>query len=230
MKILAVDTSTASGSIALVDDSGTFGEWTIQSDMTHNRRLLRNVDFLLKETGFCLDQLDGFCVTTGPGSFTGIRIGLTTVKTLAWSLGKLYVGISSLDALAAPLSFATVPVCALINAHKNEVYSAMFRPDGCGNLNLQSPYRVGPPEQVIETIDEPTIFCGDGWLEYRRVFQEKLPRLAIGAPSPFHVIRASFVGQLGLHKLLAGDAQDPVASVPLYIRASEAEIHKQQSL
>jgi tRNA threonylcarbamoyladenosine biosynthesis protein TsaB len=228
MKILAVDTSTTSGSVALLDGSKVMVEWTLQSAQTHNRRLLSSIDSVLGELGWSLDQVEGFAVTTGPGSFTGLRIGLTTIKTLAWTLKKPYVGIPSLDALAAPLSFASLPVCTLVDAHRNEVYSAMFQSDGTGSMHRLVPYRVSSPEEFISQISGAAIFCGDGWLFHRSLLLEKLGTWAVEAPGPYHVVRAGFVGELARRKFLAGEEEDPVASTPLYIRPSEAELNNPQ--
>ena len=102
MRILAADTSTASGSLALLDGENLTAEWTLRSAQTHNRRLLRSIDSLLREAGWDLETIDAFAVACGPGSFTGLRIGMTTMKVLAWTRGKLYADICSLDALALP--------------------------------------------------------------------------------------------------------------------------------
>lgn len=224
MKILAVDTSTSTGSVAALEDDEVMAEWTLRSDQTHNRRLLKTVDFILREVGWTSDLLDGFAVTTGPGSFTGLRIGLSTIKSMAWVLKKFYAGIPTLDALATPLGFASHPVCALLDARKNEVYCAVYQPDGKGNLDLLEPYRVLAPNRLASQIREPTLFCGDGWLLYKDLLREELGPKAMEVPGPYHIIRASFVGKLAYRKFAAGERDDPVASVPLYVRASEAEI------
>jgi tRNA threonylcarbamoyladenosine biosynthesis protein TsaB len=225
MKILAVDTSTTTGSLAFVEDMRVMAEWTLQSAQTHNRRLLKSLDLFLVELGWSLAEVDGFAVTMGPGSFTGLRIGLTTVKTLAWTLRKPYVGISSLDALAAPLSFAALPVCTVIDAHRHEVYSAIFQPDGKGEVQRLTPYQVKAPENLAEQISGPTIFCGDGLPPYRSVLREKLGAWLMEAPAPYHIIRASFVGALAANKFLAGEKEDPMTGIPLYVRPSEAELN-----
>ena len=226
MKILAVDTSTASGSIALMDGSYLKAEWILQSSLTHNRMLLKNIDFLLTQAGWTLSRVEGFAVTTGPGSFTGIRIGLTTMKTLAWTLNKPYVGIPSLDALAAPFCFSSLPVCSLIDARKNEVYASVYHPGrAAGGLHRRDDYQVLPPERVAEHIAGPTLFCGDGWLLYRDVLKERLGGKALEAPAPSHVVRASFVAELARVRFEAGESEDPMCSVPLYVRPSDAEIH-----
>jgi tRNA threonylcarbamoyladenosine biosynthesis protein TsaB len=227
MKILAADTSTATGSVALLQDDQVLAEWSLHSSQTHNRRLLKMVDIVLQQAGCPVADVDGFAVTTGPGSFTGLRIGLSTMKTLAWSLQKPYVGISSLDALAAAFAFTSLPVCPVLDARKKQIYFALYRPDGCGSLVRQGPYRVTPPAELIQHILEPTIFCGDGWLLYRDLLQPDLGALAVTPPAPYHTIRAAFVAAMARQKILAGVAEDPMAGIPLYVRPSEAELHKQ---
>jgi len=230
MKVIAVDTSTSSGSVALLEGDLVVAEWSLQSAQTHNRRLLKSIDFLLQQAGWALTDADGFAVATGPGSFTGLRIGVSTVKTLAWSLKKPYAGISSLDALAAPLRFAQLPVCPVLDARKKEVYFAFYRSNQRGLPALQGSYCVSKPDRLIEYIKQPTIICGDGWLLYRNLLREGLGELAVELPAPYHTIRAANVGALAMRKLLAGEAEDPMTSIPRYVRPSEAELHKQSSI
>jgi tRNA threonylcarbamoyladenosine biosynthesis protein TsaB len=225
MKILAIDTSTASGSLALLDGERQVAEWTLSSALTHNRRLLICIDRLLGEAGWTVSELDGLASTLGPGSFTGIRIGLTTVKTLAWTLEKRFVGIPTLEALAAPLWLAALPVCALLDARKKELYCAFYRPRGHGRMELMGDFQVLSPQHVMRQVAQPTIFCGDGWLLYGKLFTESLGEtVALGAPSPYHSIRAGFVAELARRRFEEGRDDDPMASLPLYVRPSEAEL------
>ena len=229
MKILAVDTSTNSAGIALLDDQRVTAEWTFYSMQTHNRRLLKTVEYCLNEVGWDIADIGGFATTAGPGSFTGVRIGLTTVKTLAWTLEKPFAAISSLDALAYPFCFASHPVCTLIDARKKEVYCAVFKPEQGKEPHLVQPHQVLSPEEVSALIKEPTIFCGDGWLLYKDLFESSLGELVIEAPSPFHTIRAGFVGEMARARFMEGLSEDPTTSVPFYIRPSEAELKKPKS-
>lgn len=229
MKILAVDTSTVSGSVALLDGETLIAEWVLHSAQTHNRRLLKTVEYLLNQAGWNLGQVEGFAVTTGPGSFTGLRIGLTTVKTLAWSLKKPFFGVLSLDALAAPFGFSPLPVCTLLDARRDEFYCALHLPDGKGGVRRIGACEVMPRERVSEQIIEPTVFCGDGWLVAGDFLRKKLGDLAIGAPGFYHVIRASVVGEIARMKFLAGESEDPLTAVPLYVRLSEAEVRNPQN-
>jgi tRNA threonylcarbamoyladenosine biosynthesis protein TsaB len=224
MKILAVDTATASGSIALLEDTLLMAEWTLHSAQTHNRRLLKHIDGFLKELGWTLEQLDGFAVTIGPGSFTGLRIGVTTVKTLAWAGRKPFVGISSLDVLAAPFGYAAYPVCALIDARKGEIYHAFYQPDGKGRIRLLAPFQVDSPERIVEKIQGPTLFCGDGWPLCQNLFANTLGEWAVPASGSYQRIRASHLGELAWERLQDRSGEDPMTCVPLYVRPSEAEI------
>jgi tRNA threonylcarbamoyladenosine biosynthesis protein TsaB len=226
MKILAVDTSTASGSIALLDGVQVMAEWTLLLAQTHNRRLLKRVDLILRELGWTLEHLGGFAVTSGPGSFTGLRIGVTTIKTLAWAAQKPFASIPSLDALAAPFRFAALPVCPLIDARKDEIYFSFYQPDGTGNVQAITPYKVDSPEGIAARIRGPTIFCGDGWSICEELFVKELGDWAVAAPAPFHIIRAGFVGELARQRFQEQQGENPLTCVPCYVRPSEAEIHR----
>lgn len=229
MRILAADTSTMSGSLALLDDENLKAEWTLTSGKTHNRRLLKSIDSLLREAGWEMETIDAFAVAGGPGSFTGLRIGMTTMKMLAWAGSKLYASICSLDALALPLSFSAHPICTLLDARKSEVYWALFRPDGKGGLSLEIQYAAMSPSRLAETliskISEPIVFCGDGWTAYRNVLRRKLGDLVLEPPSHFHIIRAASIGELAARRFTKGESDDPRLSAPMYLRPSEAEIH-----
>ncbi|MGA2404445.1 MAG: tRNA (adenosine(37)-N6)-threonylcarbamoyltransferase complex dimerization subunit type 1 TsaB [Syntrophobacteraceae bacterium] len=229
MRILAADTSTASGSLALLDGENLTADWTLSSAQTHNRRLLKSIDSLLREAEWDLETVDAFAVACGPGSFTGLRIGMTTMKVLAWTRGKLYAGICSLDALALPFCLSTNPICALLDARKGEVYCALYRPDGKGGLGLEVPHAAMTPsrlaESMISRLSEPVIFCGDGWTAYRNLLKRKLGDLILEPPSYFHIIRAASIAELAGRRFAEGKSDDPKSSVPLYLRPSEAEIH-----
>jgi len=224
-RILAVDCSPSAGGVALLDGARGVAEWTGSALAPHNRRLLRSIDRCLKEVAWPFERLDGFAAGSGPGSFTGLRIGLTTVKTLAWATGKPFAAISSLDALAAQFAFLTMPGCPLIDARKGEVYYAIYRPDGKGGLTRRTPYLVEAPEGIAAKIEGPIIFCGDGWPLCRQLFSKLLGDWALEAPSPCHAVRAGFIGELARRRFEEQQADDPVACSPLYVRPSEAEIH-----
>ena len=218
-----------SGSIALLEDGALTAELTLSSARTHNRRLLKAIDRLLEEAGWELESIDALATAAGPGSFTGLRIGMTTMKVLAWTLRKPYASIRTLDALALPFSFSAHPVCTLLDARKDEVYFALFRPDAKGGLNLEIPYGASSPSQLVTILasrcSEPVIFCGDGFTAYASIWKEKLPELVIEPPPFFHIIRAASIGELAARRFARGESDDPRSSAPFYLRASEAEIN-----
>jgi tRNA threonylcarbamoyladenosine biosynthesis protein TsaB len=218
-----------SGSLALLEDENLRAECTLSSAITHNRRLLRSIDSLLGEAGWKLETIDAFAVTGGPGSFTGLRIGMTTMKVLAWTRRKHFASICSLDALALPFSFSASPICALLDARKSEVYCSLYRPDGKGALSVEivrtamSPSRLA--QSLLAKLTEPVIFCGDGWTAYRNTLRKRLGHLVLEPPSCFHLIRAASVAELARRRFDMGESDDPRYSAPLYLRPSEAEIH-----
>ena len=124
--MLALDTASPTGSVALVQGECLLGESLLNLKTTHSERLLGVVDRLLEGLGCTLDQLDALAVVRGPGSFTGLRVGMATAKGLALALELPLVGISSLAALAANAPFARMPVCALLDARKDEVYAGLY--------------------------------------------------------------------------------------------------------
>jgi len=232
MIVLAVDTSMTSGTVGIVyfnddnDHDAVLYESVIQRVDTHNKRLLPEVDRALKATGLNLKDVDLFCVGVGPGSFTGLRISVTTVKCLAWSLNKPVVGVPSLDALAVPFAWSPLSVCPLIDARKKEVYWTVFKCNGTGTLNRICDYMVSPPEEIFNTsvLDGPTIFCGDGRKVFRSFLIKTGSQLAREAPPIFDSVRASSIAFLGYRRFRRGNVDDPLTLVPLYVRPSEAEI------
>jgi len=232
MKILAVDTSTESCSVALIEsvslsrdsEMKSLAELTIVSKITHSRHLMKMVDTVVRDSGIHIHDLDGFAVATGPGSFTGIRIGISTVKGLVLASGKPVVGISNLDALAYPFSFSPYLICTLMDARRGEVYCCSFRSDEKGILKKERNEQVLSPEKAIADINEPCLFVGNGALFYKNLIKEKISGLAHFVPPCQNIIRASAIAYLGMERLKENDTDDIAALAPNYVRKSEAEI------
>lgn len=224
MKILAIDTATHTGSVALTDDGAVLAEYSLLSEETHSRRLLQAVDYLLARTGLVWEGIDGLAVTIGPGSFTGIRIGLATVKGLAMATGRPVVGISTLDALAANLFSTFSPIFPVIDARKKEVFTAVYYPDQEGRPVKASPEMVLSPGDLVARIKERVILIGDGVCSYGQFFKEALGDKAVFAPGPLSFIRASNVAFLAAERFRSGQQDDVATLVPVYIRPSEAEM------
>ncbi|MEJ5300721.1 MAG: tRNA (adenosine(37)-N6)-threonylcarbamoyltransferase complex dimerization subunit type 1 TsaB [Thermodesulforhabdaceae bacterium] len=231
MKLLAVDTSTWVESVAVLDNGDLLAEKVVLVRETHNRRLLETIDKTISDAGISLKDIDLFAVGVGPGSFTGIRIGITTVKALAWSLNKPIIGISSLDALATLFSFVQGYVCPMIDARKREVYYALYEADGSGRLRRESFYKVATPRIVAQEITEKGIkkvfFCGDGWRIYKDYFLQFLNCTIIDPPGVFNSVKASFIGASAWQSLVSGvSPSSSFELVPIYVRPSEAELKR----
>ncbi len=225
MKILSINTSTPSGSVALTREGCIVEEMNLNIERTHSETILPVIDRVLRDGGVGLEEVDGIAVTAGPGSFTGLRVGISIAKGLAWALGKPVVGVSTLHALALNLPFSEGPICPVLDARKGEVYAALFRRDGNGLKRVMDD-RVMKPETLIGSLpeEEEIIFLGEGLSLWRERIEEGLKGRAIFAPPYLWVVRASCVGFLALDHLLRGEAEDPKELLPIYLRPSEAEL------
>ncbi len=222
MRILAIDTSTTINSVCILDDNGILVEHIVSSRNSHNRVLLRNLDICIREAGTRLEEIDALAVALGPGSFTGLRIGISTAKTLAWANRLPVLGIPTLDALALNVPCSEYPVCALLDARKKEVYCSIYR-NTAGYPESLTKYLVLLPEKLAELISSPTVFVGNGWLLYESFLKKKLRKNALSLPPSFHTMRASNIATLARLRLEKNDVDDPVTLKPIYVRPSDAE-------
>lgn len=127
MKVLAIDTSTLLGGVAIADDlEGVIVEVRLNVKSTHSERLMTTIDYVLKQSGYTISEMDFFAIAIGPGSFTGLRIGLSTIKGFSYATGKPVVSVPTLEALALNFPFCCYPVCTMLDARKKEVYAALF--------------------------------------------------------------------------------------------------------
>lgn len=224
MRILAVDTATTSCSVAIVEKAGLLTEFTLNREETHSKHLMDMIHTTLGMSGLNISDMDGFAVTRGPGSFTGLRIGISTVKGLAAASGRPLVGVSSLEALAFQVSFSTDLICPLLDARKGEVYYSRYRFIN-GRLKQQMKEQVTHPGQAVEDISEPCLFVGNGAFLHKTILWEKLGKSASFAPVTQNSIRASTVAYLSMAKFETDDTDDIGEFQPYYIRKSDAEIH-----
>ena len=227
MKILAVDTSTISCSSAIVENGVVRAELTTVNNQTHSKHLMNMIDAVCTMSGFEIPAIDGFAVTLGPGSFTGLRIGISTIKGLAWSLKKPVVGISSLEALAWQCAPVPYLICPLLDARKHEVYTCRYRYSD-GKLRKESSEQVIAPADVIQDIREPCLFVGSGAAVYRKEIFKKLGELAFFSGPRRDNIRASAIAELSLERFVHDQTDDVATLVPRYIRKSDAELSWQK--
>jgi tRNA threonylcarbamoyladenosine biosynthesis protein TsaB len=225
MKILGIDTSTPCGSVGFITDDQVVCEYLLNIPVTHSERLLEAIDLVLSRGGCTIGDVSGWAISLGPGSFTGLRIGVSTIKGLAFATGKPVAGVSTLDVLASQISPTPYLICPIIDARKTEVYTAFYRFGEGGILERQSEYGVMGPQELAKRINERTIFVGDGIKIYGDLLRNCLPTWAIFPSAPFHVPHGSVVAKLGLERLRQREALDLTTFTPLYIRPSEAEMN-----
>ncbi|MEJ2657285.1 MAG: tRNA (adenosine(37)-N6)-threonylcarbamoyltransferase complex dimerization subunit type 1 TsaB [Desulfobacterales bacterium] len=178
---------------------------------------------VLKISGFNLSAVDGFAVTKGPGSFTGLRIGLSTIKGLAAATGKPIVGVSSLEALAIQVSLSQDLICPLIDARKGEVYFSRYRFIG-DRLIKQTNEQVARPEKALSGLNESCVFVGNGALLYKNMILEEMGELASFAPMIQNTIRASTAAYLSMAKFKSNNTDEIEKFSPDYIRRTDAEL------
>ena len=223
MLILAVDTTTPGGSVALLEDETLLGEANVESPATHSARLFRSIDFLLGALGKDIKDVDAFAVAAGPGSFTGIRIGVGAVKSLAFASGKPVAPVSTLLALASKLAAEGAPlVCPLLDAKKEEIYAGLFEAGERGLVEL-IPQGAYDPEAFFARLPAQGLiaFAGSGLAAYKaKLLPHVGARARFPERSPFI---AAEIGRIGAGLIRAGKGIDAAALEPLYFRRSQAE-------
>ena len=222
LKILAVDTATRCCSAAVRVGGRLAAEMTVVSAQTHSTHLMAMIRETLRLANLSLKAVDGLAVAIGPGSFTGLRIGISTIQGLAFAGGKPCAGVSSLEALAVACLPWPQSVCALMDARKGEVYAGHYR-ERAGRLERLAPERVLSIEDALRTVDLPCLFVGDGAERYQARIRTILGEQAGFAPSDRNFPRAEMVARLAQPLLAAEAGRDPGCLVPHYLRHPDAE-------
>jgi len=223
MYILGIETSTKTGSVAVVSENSVVAQYSLNIEVTHSERLMSTVDRVLKDAGLAVAQLDGFAVALGPGSFTGLRIGISTIKGMALATGKPAAAVPTLQALAWNLPYAAHPVCPLLDARKNEVYAALYRFDGA-ELVQTLPESAIAISDLASKISGTVIFTGEAAHIYRAGIEKQFNGRALFAPLSSSLAAAATVAALGLDMIKSGKQADIDDLAPLYIRRPEAEV------
>ena len=218
MRVLGVETSTLAGGVALLDEDRVVGEYLLDVGVTHSERLLAAVDRVLADARWTLDDVEAIAVAVGPGSFTGLRIGLGTVKGLAFARATRIAAVPTLDAMAAVLPFAALPVCPVIEARRDEVYTSRFRWTGTEMIRDWD-YLALSPDELGARLSEPTILIGPA----ARAVQSPYAR---SAPAARRMPSAACVAQLGVDRVRRGETVDAARLVPFYLRPSQAELRR----
>lgn len=231
MRILAIDTSTMMGSVALTDEARLVAQEQLGVEVTHSERLILTIEHLLQICRWPKESLDGVAVAVGPGSFTGLRIGLATAKGIALGLKKPIVGVSSLMILAYNGLASMQTVVPVIDARREQVYAAAYRFQKAKSGSYK-------PVSVMEELAvDPAVLCrklkslpgklllvGDGVAVYEKIFARLLKDKAVFLPGEFKFPHASYLGMIAGEKLKKGTGDDIATLAPNYIRRSDAEI------
>ncbi|TKJ29307.1 tRNA (adenosine(37)-N6)-threonylcarbamoyltransferase complex dimerization subunit type 1 TsaB [bacterium (candidate division B38) B3_B38] len=224
MRILGIDTSTMAGSVALVEKTTLKGEVNIHCHLTHSKRLLPSINFLLKNLGISLDQIDALGVAVGPGSFTGLRIGISTVKGLASARGMKICPVITLEAMSFKVRHYNKIVYPMVNAGRGEVYAGKYRVAG-DTIKRLSPDLVISPEKFLAGIDSwDAVFYGDGAISYRELINRFSRGKALIAPDNLFLGEA--IALIAARKLALGKTVTLAQLTPYYIRPSDAELKK----
>ena len=214
---LAIDTSTDTASLALVQDSEVLAELTWRCGQNHSTQLLPHLVHLLNQGNLNIQSTSGIIVARGPGSFNGLRVGISTAKGLAFSLGVPIVGISSLEAEAYQHAETGLPICPIFNAGRGEIATAIYQKKHNEWHQLTAEH-ITTVETLYSQITTKTIFCGEFIPLIATQLRKQLKQKAV-IPSPAAGLRrASFLAELGLKRLKASDYDNPATLQPLYLR------------
>lgn len=225
MKVISVDSSTTSATCAVVADNKLLGEIIYNDKKQHSIVLMSQIDTLLKNLNLTIRDIDGFVVSKGPGSFTGLRIGMATIKGLAQPNNKPIAAISSLDALAFNMAYTSGIVCPIMDALRDNVYTALYSFEGNILVRLTD-YMAIHIDELIELLKskyEPSItFIGDAVPKFKNKLYNNFEKTYF-APSHLNVVKASSLGELGIKKLLDGENENIFTLAPIYLKKSQAE-------
>jgi tRNA threonylcarbamoyladenosine biosynthesis protein TsaB len=225
MKVMAVDTSSSMASVAILDKDQLLGEYSINSNKKHSQILMPMIQGIMNNLDIRPEEIDLFGVSTGPGSFTGLRIGITVIKAMAYALKKPVVGVPSLEALAYNLSMSQRHICPIMDARNNQVYTALYKWDGA-NIKEVTKCMGIPIQELVKLVKDlrvKTIFVGDGVTIHREYLCSQLGDYSEFAPPNLLLQNAASVAYAAKVRADQGILGTSFELVPFYLRKSQAE-------
>jgi len=225
MIILAVDTATRTCSVALLDGDSLLAESLLYGQKHHSEKILGLIEGLFLNTGITGSQLDLIAVATGPGSFTGLRVGLSTAQGLALSLDKPLLGVSTLEVIAAQL-LPSERICPMIDARKGQVYTCLYECEAQGRLKKTVDDTVMRAEAWVAGLEGAIVFAGNGACLYREKIQNAFHGTALFAPAAAGIPRASTLGCIARERAHQAQHHEPERITPHYVRPPDAMAHK----
>lgn len=224
MRVLGIDTATWRASVGLVIGGAIVGEQSLSTTGNHAGVLLPLIDDVLRQAGCRVDDLDAIAVSSGPGSFTGLRVALSVAKGVACATRARVVAVSTLEALARTVVDRTGVICPLLDARKGEVYAASFESTAAGLKRLTADALV-TPASLLDILPTPCVVLGDAVERYGALIASRLGARVTVLPFETHAPRGGVVAVLGGERLRAGQVADTHQLEPVYMRPSEAEVN-----
>lgn len=224
MKILAVDTSATAASVAVAEENKLIGEFSINTALTHSQTLMPMVDELLKNTGLSVNDIDAAAVNAGPGSFTGVRIGVAAVKGIAFPKNLPCVSVSTLESMAYNMLGNDCIVCSVMDARCSQVYNALFRVKGCTVTRMTDDRALSLTDlkNELQNINEKVVLVGDGAVLCSKFLGEELENIMI-APFNNRIQTASSVAYAAFEKINNGETVKADELMPVYLRLPQAQ-------
>jgi tRNA threonylcarbamoyladenosine biosynthesis protein TsaB len=221
--ILSLETAAGCGSVALtrggVQNGRLIAEAAVHAETSHSRQLLSSVEWVMQAAGVSWNDLNAVAVSIGPGSFTGLRIGLAAAKGIVFAAGKPLIAVPTLDAVALSCPLLDCPLWCVMDARKQEVYAACYGAD----RQQTSVAEAIRPELLAAKIRPPAVIAGPGLTAYHQLFAH-LDGIQL-IPPALSSLSAAKIGLLAAERLVRGEQADPALIVPLYVRPSEAEVN-----
>ena len=230
MKILAVETATALQSVALLDEDHVLATHDQEAGGAHGSLLVPAIDQLLTKSKVRLSELDGLCCSAGPGSFTGIRVGLATCLGLRAASGVPLALVPTLEAMARSVQGESRLLCPVLESRRDEVYWALFRWMGEARWERMLSEQVGTPRALAQSLTEHTVMFGPGWSSMEAEIRAALPESITVTVGPGHAFRPSaiHVARIGMERIRRGEiAGGGIA--PLYVQRAQADIQYERS-
>ena len=225
--LLAVNTAAGSCGVAILVDGRVRTAIRLNHGQTHSQFLMQCIDSALMLSRMALSDIDVFGVTRGPGSFTGLRIGISTVKGLAFGTDKPIVGVSSLEALAWQAPGSASRICVMLDARRREIYWCLYA-HRHNHLSPITSERVGSVADLLEQIEVPCVAIGNAALLYADQLHQKAGPAIQLAPAVCHEIQPDTVAQLAWHRFQQGEVENADCFVPVYLRKSDAQVNREK--
>ena len=225
MKILAIDTSGENCSCSILDDTKVIADFNLSTGTTHSETLLPMIDEMFKFSHLSLEDMDVLACSIGPGSFTGLRIGIATIKGFALSLNKKVIAVPTLLALAQNVSSFEGLICAVLDAKNDNVYASIYESKS-GILNMQGDYHTGTIDELIQTLQNTSqniIFVGDGSVSFKETIKTSLGERVYFAPLHFTHQLSTSVALVAYQKAQNGEFDTADLLMPMYLKKSQAE-------